>query len=343
MTSRERFLAAIACQPLDRPPIWIMRQAGRYLPEYRELKSKSSFLEMVKTPELAAEVTLQPLRRYAFDAAIIFSDILVIPEAMGQGYKFRDTGGIEMSYRLENQAQLDRLTTEGIAERLSYVGDALTRVKTELKNEKALLGFGGSPWTLATYMLEGGSADDFERSKSIFYSDRPFFNALLSKLTAALIDYFQMQIRAGADAIQIFDSWGGLLAGQDYEAASLHWIREIIAALPKNFPIILYAKGTPSQFTDQAFSGATVLGVDWTVDLGIVRKMVPGNIALQGNLDPVLMNTTPEIVHREAKRLLETMNGAKGHIFNLGHGIMPEAKLECVEELVKTVTSWKSS
>lgn len=343
MTSRERFLAAIACQPLDRPPIWIMRQAGRYLPEYRELKSKSSFLEMVKTPELAAEVTLQPLRRYAFDAAIIFSDILVIPEAMGQGYKFRDTGGIEMSYRLENQAQLDRLTTEGIAERLSYVGAALTRVKAELKNEKALLGFGGSPWTLATYMLEGGSADDFERSKSIFYSDRPFFNALLAKLTAALIDYFQMQIRAGVDAIQIFDSWGGLLAGQDYEAASLHWIREIIAALPKNFPIILYAKGTPSQFTDQAFSGATVLGVDWTVDLGIVRKMVPGNIALQGNLDPVLMNTTPEIVHREAKRLLETMNGAKGHIFNLGHGIMPEAKLECVEELVKTVTTWKSS
>ncbi len=342
MTSRERFLAAIACQPLDRPPIWIMRQAGRYLPEYRELKAKSSFLEMVKTPELAAEVTLQPLRRFAFDAAIIFSDILVIPEAMGQGYKFRDTGGIEMDFRLETQAQLDQLTVAGVADRLAYVGAALSRVKTELKNEKALLGFGGSPWTLATYMLEGGSADDFERSKSIFYSDRPFFNALLAKLTAALIEYFQMQIRAGADAIQIFDSWGGLLAGQDYEAASLHWIREIIAALPKDFPIILYAKGTPSQFTDQAFSGARVLGVDWTVDLGIVRKLVPGNIALQGNLDPVLMNTTPEIVRREASGLLTTMGGAKGHIFNLGHGIMPQARLECVDELVNTVVNWKS-
>ena len=342
MTSRERFLAAIACQPLDRPPIWIMRQAGRYLPEYRALKAKSSFLEMVKTPELAAEVTLQPLRRFAFDAAIIFSDILVIPEALGQGYKFRDAGGIEMDFRLENQAQLDQLNVTGVADRLAYVGAALSRVKTELKNEKALLGFGGSPWTLATYMLEGGSADDFERSKSIFYSNRPLFNALLTKLTAALIEYFQMQIRAGVDAIQIFDSWGGLLAGQDYEAASLHWIREIIAALPKDFPVILYAKGTPSQFTDQAFSGARVLGVDWTVDLGIVRKLVPGNVALQGNLDPVLMNTTPEIVRREASSLLTSMGGAKGHIFNLGHGIMPQAKLECVDELVNTVANWKS-
>ncbi len=342
MTSRERFLAAIACEPLDRPPVWIMRQAGRYLPEYRALKAKSSFLEMVKTPELAAEVTLQPLRRFAFDAAIIFSDILVIPEAMGQGYKFRDAGGIGMDFRLETAAQLDLLNPVGVAQRLDYVGQALTRVKAELKNEKALLGFGGSPWTLATYMLEGGSSDDFERSKNVFYSDRPFFNALMSKLTAALIEYFQMQIRAGADAIQIFDSWGGLLAGQDYEAASLHWIREIIAALPKDFPVILYAKGTPSQFTDQAFSGAKVLGVDWTVDLGIARKQVPGNIALQGNLDPVLMNTTPDIVRRETARLLETMSGAKGHIFNLGHGIMPQAKLECVETLVETVLNWRT-
>src|SRR5450432_753601 len=215
MTSRERFLAACACTPLERPPLWIMRQAGRYLPEYRELKAKSSFLEMVRTPELAAEVTLQPLRRFPLDAAIIFSDILVIPEALGQGYKFRDEGGIAMDFRLEDSTQLDRLDGQGISEKLAYVGAALERVKTELKGGQALLGFGGSPWTLATYMLEGGSADDFERSKNIFYSDRPFFDALLSKLTAALIEYFQMQIRAGVDAIQIFDSWGGLIAGQD--------------------------------------------------------------------------------------------------------------------------------
>lgn len=342
MTSRERFLAAAACQPLDRPPVWIMRQAGRYLPEYRALKAKSSFLEMVRTPELAAEVTLQPLRRFAFDAAIIFSDILVIPEALGQGYKFRDEGGIGMDFRLETRAQLDRLDPVGIQSRLDYVGQALARVKAELKGEKALLGFGGSPWTLATYMLEGGSADEFERSKTVFYSDRPFFEALMEKITAALIEYFLMQIRAGADAIQIFDSWGGIIAGQDYEAASLHWIRTIIAALPKGFPVILYAKGTPSQLTDQAFSGASVLGVDWTIDLGITRKLVPGNVALQGNLDPVLLHTTPDIVRTETTRLLECMRTAPGHIFNLGHGIMPQAKIACVEALVDTVTTWKN-
>ncbi len=340
MTSRERFLSACACQPLDRPPIWVMRQAGRYLPEYRALKEKHSFLEMVRTPELAAEVTLQPLRRFALDAAIIFSDILVIPEAMGQGYRFKDTGGIAMEFQLETKAQLDRLDPQGVAERLAYVGQALSRVKAELKGQ-ALLGFGGSPWTLATYMLEGGSADDFSRSKAVFYSDRAFFDALMEKLTVALIGYFQMQIKAGADAIQIFDSWGGIIAGHDYEAASLRWIRRIIEALPKDFPVILYAKGTNTQLTDMAFSGASVLGVDWTVDLGVVRRLVPDNVALQGNLDPVLMNLTPEIVRREATRLLETMRSARGHIFNLGHGITPSARIECMETLVTTVTQWR--
>jgi len=341
MTSRERFLAAAACQPLERPPIWVMRQAGRYLPEYRALKGKHSFLEMVRTPELAAEVTLQPLRRFALDAAIIFSDILVIPEALGQGYRFRDEGGIAMEWRLDDRAQLDRLDPAGVAFRLDYVGKALERVKAELKGGQALLGFGGSPWTLATYMVEGGSSDDFSRIKELFFTDRPFFDALMEKLTAALIEYFRMQIRAGADAIQLFDSWGGIIAGQDYEAASLRWMREIIAAMPKDFPIILYAKGAPSQLTDMAFTGARVLGVDWTVDLGVVRRLVPANVALQGNLDPVLMNTTPIIVRREASRLLETLRGTRGHIFNLGHGIMPQAKIECMEALVDTVTTWR--
>ena len=341
MTSRERFLAATACQPLDRPPVWVMRQAGRYLPEYRALKGQHSFVEMVRTPELAAEVTLQPLRRFALDAAIIFSDILVIPEALGQPYKFRDGGGIEMEFRLDNRKQLDRLDPVGVQFRLDYVGKALERVKAELKGERALLGFGGSPWTLATYMVEGGSSEDYVRIKELFYTDRPFFDALMEKLTAALIEYFQMQIRAGADAIQLFDSWGGIIAGQDYEAASLRWMRAIIAALPKDFPVILYAKGVNSQLTDLAFSGARVLGIDWTADLSVVRRLVPANIALQGNLDPVLMNTTPDIVRRETTRLLESLRGAPGHILNLGHGIMPQAKIECMEALVDTVTGWK--
>jgi uroporphyrinogen decarboxylase len=342
MTSRERFLAACACTPLDRPPLWVMRQAGRYLPEYRALKAKSSFLEMVKTPALATEVTLQPLRRFALDAAILFSDILVIPEALGQGYTFRDTGGIAMAHRLETRAQIEALApAEAVPERLAYVAETLVSLKKELAGQKALLGFGGSPWTLATYMVEGGSSDDFERIKQLFYTDRSTFDALLEKLTAALIAYFQLQIRAGADAIQIFDSWGGIIAGPDYEAASLQWIRRIVAALPRDYPVILYAKGTAPQLTDQAFSGVKVLSVDWTSDLAIVRRTLPANVAVQGNLDPVLMCTTPEIVRRESRRLLESMRGTAGHIFNLGHGITPQAKLECMAALVDTVTGWR--
>jgi uroporphyrinogen decarboxylase len=343
MTSRDRFLAAAACQPLERPPIWVMRQAGRYLPEYRALKAKSSFLEMVKTPALATEVTLQPLRRFALDAAILFSDILVIPEALGQSYSFRDEGGIAMAYRLETRAQVDALApVSAVPERLNYVAETLAILKKELAGQKALLGFGGSPWTLATYMVEGGSSEDFERIKLLFYTDRATFDALLEKLTAALIAYFQMQIRSGADAIQIFDSWGGIIAGPDYEAASLRWIRAIVTALPKDFPVILYAKGTAPHLTDQAFSGVKVLSVDWTNDLAIVRRNLPANVAVQGNLDPVLMQTTPEIVRTATTRLLESMRGTQGHIFNLGHGITPAAKLECMQSLVDTVTGWKN-
>ena len=342
MTSRERFLAACACQPLDRPPIWVMRQAGRYLPEYRALKAKSSFLEMVRTPALALEVTLQPLRRFALDAAILFSDILVIPEALGQGYAFRDTGGIAMAYRIDTRAQVDALApASAVPDRLRYVADALGLLKRELDGSKALLGFGGSPWTLATYMVEGGSSDDFERIKLLFYTDRALFDALLEKLTEALIVYFKLQIAAGADAIQIFDSWGGIIAGPDYEAASLQWIRRIVAALPAEFPIILYAKGTAPHLTDQAFTGARVGSVDWTNELAVVRRTLPANVAVQGNLDPVLMQTTPTIVRREAGRLLESMRGTAGHIFNLGHGITPSARIECMEALVETVTQWK--
>lgn len=319
-----------------------MRQAGRYLPEYRALKAKSSFLEMVRTPALAAEVTLQPLRRFALDAAILFSDILVIPEALGQSYRFREEGGIGMEFALETRAQVEALAPpEAVPGRLSYVAETLALLKKELAGQKALLGFGGSPWTLATYMVEGGSSDEFERIKALFYTDRATFDALLEKLTASLIVYFKMQIQAGADALQIFDSWGGIIAGQDYEAASLKWIRQIIAALPKDFPIILYAKGTAPHLTDQAFSGAKVLSVDWTNELAIVRRTLPANVAVQGNLDPVLLNTTPAIVRRETGRLLESMRGAAGHIFNLGHGILPRAKIECVEALVETVTTWK--
>ncbi|OAM87541.1 uroporphyrinogen decarboxylase [Termitidicoccus mucosus] len=370
MTSRDRFLAACAGQPLERPPLWIMRQAGRYLPEYRALKARHSFLAMVRTPALAAEVTLQPLRRFpGIDAAILFSDILVIPEALGQPYTFRDTGGIAMERRLETRADIDALApAEAVPERLAYVADALRILKHELTpaatppsviphgrhvaslgtpfriphSTKALLGFGGSPWTLAAYMLEGGSSDDFARAKLLFHTDRAAFDALLAKLTAALIAYFKMQIAAGADAIQIFDSWGGVIAGPDYETASLNWIREIIAALPPDFPVILYAKNTAPHHIAQAFCGACALSIDWTSDLSIVRRNLPASVALQGNLDPSILQTTPAITRRETARLLESMRGLPGgHIFNLGHGITPQARIECVEALVETVTAWR--
>lgn len=342
MTSRERFLAACASRPVDRPPLWIMRQAGRYLPEYRELKDEHGFLKMVVTPALAAEVSLQPLRRFAFDAAILFSDILVVPEALGQGYRFREAGGIAMAYRLDSRAQIEALApSAAVPERLAYVAQTLSLLRRELGGRAALLGFAGSPWTLATYMVEGGSSKDFSRIKALFYGDRPAFDTLMEKLTSALIAYLRMQIEAGADAIQIFDSWGGVIAGPDYEAASLSWIRRLVAAMPADFPVILFAKGASSQHAAQAVSGIRVLSLDWTVDLPALACALPPALAVQGNLDPVLLNTTPAVTSREAARLLQGMRGRPGHIVNLGHGILPEAKIECVEALVQTVVEWK--
>lgn len=343
MTSRERFLAACNCQELERPPLWIMRQAGRYLPEYRALKSRFSFLEMVRTPELATEVTLQPLRRFSLDAAILFSDILVIPEALGQAYRFREEGGISMDFALDSREQIERLRgPDAVPEKLGYVFEALSMIKRELSYQKALLGFGGSPWTLAAYMVEGGSSDCFLKIKELFYRDRPSFDLLMDRLTAALIAYFQEQIRAGVDAIQIFDSWGGIVAGTDYEDASLKWIRKIVEALPPHFPVILYAKGAAGQLADQSFTGAKILSVDWTTNLRRVREQLPDTVAVQGNLDPAILNMDPGIVKTETEKLLTLMAGARGHIFNLGHGILPQAKIESVETMVDIVVSWRS-
>lgn len=343
MNSRDRFIAALDCQPLDRPPIWIMRQAGRYLPEYRELKQKYSFLELAQTPELALEVTMQPLRRFKLDAAILFSDILVIPEAMGQGYHFRDQGGIAMDYALESKSQIDALVSDGVEERLDYVGRALSLIQTELAGSKMLLGFGGSPWTLATYMVEGGSSKDFAKIKSLFYERRPLFEALMEKISDALIAYFRMQRRAGADAIQIFDSWGGIVAGEDYEEASLKWIRKVIDAVRDEVSVIIYAKGCTPHLARQASCRPKAVSVDWTVPIAEAASSLPREVAIQGNLDPVLLNTTPELVVPQARRILDAMKNRPGHVFNLGHGILPSARIETVEALVNAVVSYVGS
>jgi uroporphyrinogen decarboxylase len=338
---RERFLKACACQKVDRPPVWLMRQAGRALPEYRELKQKHTFLELVQTPELAAEVTLQPVRRFGFDAAILFSDILVICEAMGQPYYFREQGGIEMAFALDSAADIEKLETGAIRERLRYVAEALPLIKRALGGRTALIGFAGSPWTLANFMLEGGSSKQFTKARALFESDPRLFSRLMEKLTQAIVEYLEMQIEAGADALQIFDSLGGLLPDDAFGAASCRWVGEIVAALRGRVPVIVFGKGAHGNWPALAATGANVLGVEWTIPLAEVKEQLPANVGVQGNLDPAVLLTTPEEVTLATGEILQSMRGCQGHIFNLGHGVPPGAKLENIEALVRTVRNFK--
>ena len=337
MNSRERFLAACACEPVDKTPIWLMRQAGRYLPEYRALKERHCFVTMVRTPELATEVTLQPLQRFDLDAAILFSDILVIPEALGQPYSFRDEGGINMAFAMNNEATIHALEPQFITEKLSYVADALRLIRKEVGTQKALLGFGGSPWTLAAYMVQGRSAEGFPQLKKFVWQEPILFEMLMEQLTEALIAYFKMKIEAGVDAIQIFDTWGSLCEQENYWEHSLKWIHKIIQALPEGFPVIVFAKGVNERIESLLKTGASVLSLDATVSLRAVREAFPAPFALQGNLEPSLMNTTPGEVCAAANSILDEMAPYPGHIFNLGHGILPQAKIENVEALVDCV------
>jgi uroporphyrinogen decarboxylase len=340
-SGRDRFCAASRCLPVDRPPVWLMRQAGRCLPEYRALKEKHSFVELVRTPELAAEVTLQPVRRFGFDAAILFSDILVVPEAMGQAYHFREGGGIGMEFAVKSAGDIRRLDHRNVAGRLRYVADALALIKPALGGRTALLGFAGSPWTLANYMIEGAGGGDSTAPKALFYTEPRLFAELMEKLTLAVTEYLKMQIASGVDAVQIFDSLGGVLADNAYEAAAGRWIREIIAGLGGRVPVILFAKDVHGRWDSLVSTGANILGVDWTQALAEVRALLPGNVGVQGNLDPALLTTTPETVAAETARILREMAGRPGHIFNLGHGVPPAAKLDCIQALVETVRGFK--
>jgi len=340
MTSRERFLASIRREPTDRIPVWVMRQAGRYLPEYRKLKEKYSFTEMVKSPELATEVTLQPLKRFPLDAAIIFSDILIIPEALGQPYHFREGGGIGMDYLLDTEAKIDALDGSGIEEKLAYLPAALRMTRQEIGEDKTLLGFGGSPWTLAAYMTEGGSLKDLAALKSLYYSEPAVFEKLMTKITDSVIDLFKMKIAAGVDALQIFDSAGAFCPSAHYEDMSLKWIKRIIDSLPEDFPVIIFAKGMAHQKDSLCATGASVLSIDWTIDLPSYYDSLPDNVAVQGNLDPLILTASADVVRTETTRLLEGMKGRHGHILNLGHGILPSAKPENMQVLCDTVANF---
>jgi uroporphyrinogen decarboxylase len=358
LTNRQRFLAAACCQPVDRPPVWLMRQAGRALPEYRKLKEAYTFVQLVQNPELAVEVTLQPVRRFGFDAAILFSDILVIPEAMGQPYRFKETGGVIMDFAVTNKTDIEKLSVERVVERLSYVDQALKMLRKELGDQTALIGFSGSPWTLATFMMEGASVPKYSRALQLFREDPKTYFLLAEKLTLAVSAYLKMQIGAGIDALQIFDSHGGHLAATEFSEASGRWMRDIITALgtpacgPAGLqnpvqragsetgapPIIVFSFGTHGNWNDLISTGANVIGIDWQFSLAKARQMIPEGIGLQGNLSPALVSdATPEVVGRETKTILETMRGRNGHIFNLGHGVTPAAKLENIAALVETV------
>ena len=342
LTGRQRFLNACARQPVDRPPVWLMRQAGRALPEYRKLKEIHSFLELVQTPELAAEVTLQPVRRFGFDTAILFSDILVIPEAMGQSYRFRDTGGIGMDFAVRSLADIGKLSVARVCEKLGYVDKALRILRKELGDRTALLGFAGSPWTLATFMMEGGSAEKYTHALALFRKERKTYDALAEKLTAAVTAYLEMQIESGVDAIQIFDSHGGLLAPAEFQEASGRWMREIIFRLGGRVPVIIFSLGTHGNWDDLIATRASVLGIDWRFPLEDARRLLPAGVGLQGNLTPALLSDdTPEKVAAETTRLLETMRERRGYIFNLGHGVPPNAKLENIGALVEAVKNFK--
>lgn len=338
ITSRQRFLNACHCRPNDRPPVWLMRQAGRALPEYRKLKETYTFVQLVQNPELAFEVTMQPVRRFGFDAAILFSDILVIPEAMGQTYHFKETGGVVMDFAVTTRADIEKLSVERVVERLSYVDKILRRARQELGDQTALLGFSGSPWTLATFMMEGASVPKYSRALALFREDSKTYFALAEKLTAAVTAYLKMQIAAGVDALQIFDSHGGHLAAGEFQAASGRWMQEIISHLGGQVPVIQFSLGTHGNWPDLIATGANVLGIDWQTSLTEARKVIPEGIGLQGNLTPALMvEATPEVVATETRAVLEAMRGRPGHIFNLGHGLTPGAKLENIAALVETV------
>jgi uroporphyrinogen decarboxylase len=338
--NRERFLKACGCKPVDRPPIWLMRQAGRVLPEYRALKEKYTFVQLVQNPELAAEVTIQPIRRFGFDAAVLFSDILVIPEAVGQPYRFRETGGIEMDKAIRSTADVDQLHWHGIAERLAYVDKALRLIKKELNGSTALIGFSGAPWTLANFMAEGGSSTSFERARQWMQTDRASFESFLDKLTGAVIEYLLMQIHAGAEVVQLFESLGSALDDELLEGASLRWIRQIVSAIAGKAPIILFMKRPNTAIASLASSGVQVLGLDSSVDLSQARNEVPSTIAIQGNLDPMAMLGSTQQVTDAAIAMLRRINRRPGYIVNLGHGLPPATPIENVSALVHTVRSF---
>lgn len=339
----DRFLRALARQPVDVTPVWMMRQAGRYLPEYRASRTRAgSFMDLCTNPELACEVTLQPLERYPLDAAILFSDILTIPDAMGLGLYFETGEGPRFRKTVQTAEDVEALPVVNTQQDLSYVLNAVSTIRRELNGRIPLIGFSGSPWTLATYMVEGGSSKDFRRVKAMAYNQPEVMHLLLDKLADSVIDYLNEQIRAGAQAVQIFDTWGGALSHDAYQTFSLAPMTKIVNGLLKehegrSIPVILFTKGGGQWLEKLAASGATCLGLDWTTDIGEARRRVGDKVALQGNMDPAILYASPERIREEVGRILQRFGSGEGHIFNLGHGITPEVDPEHAGAFIRAV------
>ncbi len=339
----DRFLRAVARAPVDCTPVWIMRQAGRYLPEYRATRARAGdFLTLCKTPELACEVTLQPLRRFDLDAAILFSDILTIPDAMGLGLSVEDGVGPRLEKPLRSRADIENLAVPDPESDLGYVMEAVRLIRRELDDRVPLIGFAGSPWTLATYMVEGGSSKEFSLIKKIIYDEPETAHLLLSKLAAAVAAYLAAQVAAGAQALMIFDTWGGVLTSRDYEYYSLGYMRNIVNALDRELkedrpPVILFTKGAGQWLEKIASAGCEAVGLDWTVDLDDARNRIGDRVALQGNMDPNVLYASQGRVRQEVARILKQFGRGSGHVFNLGHGIHPGIDPENVQVLVDAV------
>ncbi|HEY9720675.1 MAG TPA: uroporphyrinogen decarboxylase [Oscillatoriaceae cyanobacterium] len=332
-----RLLQAAARKPLDRPPVWIMRQAGRYMPEFRAVRAKHDFLTVCKTPELACEVTLQPLGPIGVDAAIIFSDILIPLEPMGMPVRFDDKGP-HLDTPLRQAADVARLVVPSARETVPFLGEAIAMVKRELGDSAPLIGFCGAPWTLAAYMIEGGGSKNYSHIKGFMYNQPEAFASLMDKLVDTLVDYLRLQVESGADIVQIFESWGGVLGPDDFRRFALPWTTRLVrAAKTLGVPVILYMNGCGHVLEELADTGADVLGVDWRLDLGQAFERVGDRVALQGNMDPCKLYAPPEAIEAEVRRLHAQVAGRPGHIFNLGHGILPDVPVAHAQAFVRAV------
>lgn len=343
MPDNDRLIKALLREPVDRTPVWIMRQAGRYLPEYRAVREKAgNFLTLCKTPELACEVTLQPLRRFPLDAAIIFSDILTIPDAMGLGLSIEEGVGPVLARPLRDRAALDALHVPDPEFETGYVMDAIRLVRRELDGSVPLIGFAGSPWTLATYMVEGGSSREFSRIKTLMLDEPRALHQLLQTLADSVTVYLNAQIEAGAQAVMVFDTWGGVLTPRHYRAFSLHYMQQIVDGLTRRaedaaVPVVLFTKGGGGWTEEIAATGCDAVGLDWTADIGDARARVGDRVALQGNLDPNTLYAKPEHIRREVAATLERFGEGSGHVFNLGHGVHPATDPDHVAAMVEAV------